>query len=270
MANQDTSKDVDTSTTEDEEIETSMEEDDTSTDEKDTTADDTEDSDDDDSDEDDDESETEDDEDKFEKRFTQFKGETFEEYTPQLEKAYGEALAEMTRQKQANKQTQAQIDAVRAAVAKDADFAKKLDELMGDEAQEVTVDPALLEIRQNREAQMDKDYKAFVDLHPEMESDPQLQEEVLSVLEDFGAQARKRGKILTMAEALRKSWLYLGKDDTTEKVAIKAKEVAAKSKTGNSAKKSAKKQDFTEEQLRIAKKWNLTPEQLAASTKSSK
>lgn len=267
MANQDKSEET-AETTEDEEIETSHEEDETTDEEESTETEETEDSDEDESDEDA-EAETEEDEDKFEKRFTQFKGESYEEYTPQLEKAYGESLAEMTRLKQANKDGQAKIDAVIAMASKDPEFAEKLNELMGDDAEEVTVEPAILKARHDMESQMDKEYKEFVDEHPEMASDPQLAEEVLAVLSDFGKQAKKQKKILGMKEALNKAWIYLGKDDSDEKVVVKAKEVASKSKTSSSAKKTAKKQEFTEEQIRVAKKWGLTPEQLAKTSKSS-
>lgn len=269
MATQDKTDDTVDTSNENEEVETSNEEDEVLDQVDDTESEETEDSDEEESEEDA-EAETEEEDEEFEKRFIQFKGNSYEEYTPQLEKVYGEALAEMTRMKQANKDSQAQIDSIRTMVAKDPAFAKKLDDLMGGQSEQVVTDPALLEARQNMEERMDKEYKDFVDAHPEMESNPQLAEEVLAVLSDFGQQSRKQGKIMGMKDALNKAWAYLGKEDSKEKVVIKAKEVAAKSKTGNSVKKkTATKQEFTDEQVSVAKKWGLTPEQLIASAKSS-
>lgn len=268
MATQDTSKEDEVLETKDD-VETSTEEDEITEGEETEATEETEDSDDEESEDEDEQSETEDEEEpEFKKRFTQFKGDSFEEYTPKLEEAYGNLLREMTRIKQEDKGKQAKLDSVMAAAAKDPEFAKKLDELMGGEAESVTVDPALLKARQDMEATMEKEYNAFVDLHPELESDPQLADEVFALVEEFGATSRKQGKIMSMKDALTKAWTFLGKDDAEEKVVIKAKEVAAKPKTGSTAKKTTKKSEFTEEQVRIAKKWGLTPEQLAAAKSS--
>lgn len=270
MATQDTTTEDTTQEELDEEVETSQEEDETTTDTDDASDEETEDQDEDEESEEDADAETEeDDKPEFKKRFTQFKGETYEAYVPELEKAHAHLIGELTRVKQGDKDKQGKIDAVMAAAAKDPEFAKKLDELMGEEAEQVTVDPALLKARQDMEEQMTKDYNAFVDLHPELETDPILSKEVFEYIEELGALSRKKGKIMSMKSALTKAWaLARPDDDDQEKVVVKAKEVAAKAKTGSSAKKPVKKSGFTEEQIRVAKKWGLTPEQLAA-TKSS-
>lgn len=254
------------------EVETSQEEDETNQDVQDESEEETEDSDEsEDSEEDDDKSETDDDDEpEFKKRFTQFKGDSYEEYVPELEKAHANLLGEMTRLKQADKDKQGKLDAVMAAAARDPEFAKKLDELMGDDAQEVTVDPALLKARQDMEESMAKEYQEFVDEHPELETDPVLGKQVLEQVTELGHLARKQGKILSMGKALKKAWALVHEDDDTpEKVVTKAKEIATKPKAGGSPKKPVKKTDFTEEQLSVAKKWGLTPEQLAAAKKSS-
>lgn len=267
MATEDTSNEDEKSENLDEEVETAHAEDESSTEDEDTTTEDTEENEEEDSEEDDDTSETDDEEEsEFKKRFTQFKGDSIEEYTPELEKAYGHALGEITRLKSADKEKQSKIDSIVTAVAKDPDLAKKLDELMGDSST-VTVDPALMKARQDMEDQMTKDYHEFVDEHPELESDPQLNEQVFALVEEFGNTSRKGGKIMTMKEALTKVYIYLGLNDTKEKVAIKAKEAATKPKTGNTAKKVTKKAEFTEEQLRVAKKWGTSLEQPTNSSK---
>lgn len=260
MATQDTSKEDEVLDAEDSEVETSQEEDELTTEDENDSNEETEDSDDDDSeDEDDDESETSDDDDpEFKKRFTQFKGDSYEEYVPELEKAYGNALGKLTRLTQEDKGKQAKIDAVMAAAAKDPEFAARLNDLMGDDAQEVTVEPAILKARQDMEATMEKEYNDFLDAHPELGSDPQLAEEVITLVKEFGATARKGGKIMGMGDALKKAWAYLDLDDNpSEKIVAKAKEVASKPKTGNNTKKPAKKTDFTDEQLKVAKKWGV-------------
>lgn len=269
MATKDTSEE-DEKLNQDEEVETEQSEDENSTDDDDESTEDTEDDNEEDSDDDDDESETEDDEaEPIKKRFTQFKGDTLEEYTPHLEEAYGNALAEMTRRKAAEKEATGKLDRITTAVAKDPDLAEKLNNILGDESEEVLVDPAILKARQDMTAQMDKEYKEFVDEHPEMESDPILAQEVLDALTDFGKQARKQGKIMGMGDALRKAWVYLGKEDTKEKIATKAKEVASKGKGGGSTNKATgKKPDFTEAQIKYAKRFGLTVEQLAAANKT--
>lgn len=263
MATQDTTTDDEISKTDDD-VETSHEEDELEIEDQDESDEETEDTDeDDDSDSDDDESETDEDDPEFTKRFTQFKGDTYEEYVPELEKAYGNAVGEINRLKNSSDENQAKIDRVMAAAGKDAKFAEKLNELLGEDAEEVTVDPAILKARQDLEESMEKDYNDFIDLHPELESDQQLAEKVLTQVKEFGAIARKQNKVLSMGEALRKAWTFLGlEDDSKEKIAAKAKEVAAKPKAGNSVKKKPVKKGYTEEQIKVAEKWGVKLKQL--------
>lgn len=221
-------------------------------------------SDDDDSDEDEDD-ETEDDEDsKFEKRFTQFKGDTPEEYIPNLEDGYLKSSNEAKRLASANKDLQSRLDAVTAAVAKNPDLAKGLNEALGEETPEVLVDPALMKAREDMEATMASEYNEFVEAHPEFGSDPVLQEEVLAELQTFAKAARKNGKILGMKEGLNKAWISLGKnDDSKEKLATAAKNNAAKPRTSSKGKKPAgDKPQFSPEQIAYAKKMGLTAKQL--------
>ena len=262
MATQDITDETVDTTTDEEELETPNGEDENSNDEvEDTDSEDTEDSDDEEDSEDSDEEETDEEDEKFEKRFTQFKGESYKEYTPQLEKAYGEALAEMTRTKQKAKESIAQMDTIRQAIATDPDFAEKLDALLDGKTNTVTVDPAILKARQDLEDGMTKDYNDFVESHPELESDPTISEAVNEVLEEYGAMSKKTGKVMSMKDALNRAWSYLGYNatDTKENIIAKAKESASKSKTGNKAKKvsSSKKGGYTDEQIRMAKKWNV-------------
>lgn len=270
MATQDTTEDKSEETLENEDIETSNEEDETSQeDDNKDESEETEDSDEEDSTEDeedseeDDDSETEDEDSKFEKRFTQFKGDSYEEYVPNLEKAYGELLGEMTRVKQSAKDDANQMDVIRQAIQKDPDFAKKLDELLDGKTAEVTVDPAIQKVRDDYEANMTKEYNEFVEAHPEMESDPTVTEAVLGTMQRLGKIAREEKKPLSMKDALNQAWIINGYNATDEKeqIASKAKESASKSKTGNKAKKTTSQskdgKKYTAEQLAYAKKWGV-------------
>lgn len=215
-----------------------------------------------------DEENSDDDTQKFQKRFTQFKGETLEEYLSQVEDAYLATSKEGERIHLAQKELQGKYDTIVSIIAKDPEMAKKINEATGDNATPPTVDPALAYARDNMQKQMETDYNAFVDAHPELESDPQLRQEMLDVVTQFGAIAAQKGEVLSMADGLRKAWAYLGKDDNEEKVVSKAKEQAGKPKTQSTNKKSAPKTpQFTDDQLAVAKKMGVTPEQLAAAAK---
>lgn len=228
-------------------------EDDDSQDEDDSTDDD--DSDDDDADKED---ETE-----FTKAFTQIKGDTLAEYVKNLEDSYRNSSAEGKLKAKEAKETQERIDKIAAVVASNPELAKLINDAAGSDVAPTT-DPALLHARNQMEEQMTTDYNKFVESHPELDSDPELQEKVLAELATFGEIARKNGKILTMAEGLRKAWisLELDKDDSKETVLTKAKDNASKSKTNNSNKKSSKKPTLSPEQIEAGKKFGLTEKQM--------
>lgn len=156
-----------------------------------------------------------------------------------------------------------------AAVAKNPELAKLIDEATGDGEVSAATDPALLHARQEMEDKMEKDYSKFVESHPELDTDPDLQEKVLAEVTVFGDAARKKGKILGMDEALRKAWISLGldKEDSKDKVLSKAKETAGKSKSNSSNKKTTKTPQLSAEQIAVGKKMGLTEKQMLASMK---
>lgn len=232
--------------------------------------DDTTDEDDDDSQDDDDSDDSDDEEEEapeFTKAFTQIKGDTPEEYAKNLEEAYRKSSQNGKLTAKQAKESQARIDQIVAIVAKNPELAKLISEDASEGEIAPTVDPALLQARQNMEEKMESDYNSFVEKHPELGSDPDLQEKVLAEVTIFGDAARKNGKILPMDEALRKAWISLGldKEDSKETVTVKAKETASKSKTNNSSKKSSKKPTLTPEQIAAGKKFNLTEKQMLES-----
>jgi hypothetical protein len=224
-------------------------------------AEDEEDSDDDESDdsEEDDEETTE-----FNKRFSQIKGDTPEEYLANLEDAYSKSSTEGQRLNGELTKTQQQVDKIMALVAKDPELAKKIETVAGDDAEDVLVDPALAYARAEMQKQMKTDYEEFVAEHSELEDDPELQQEVANLLEQFGEVARKQGKILTMREGLEKAWAFLGKDrDDKDELRNKVKKTAAKPSTSSSKKPKAASK-LTPEQLAIAKRFGLSEKEVLA------
>lgn len=267
MATQDTTEDKSEETLDEKDLETTdtqQEDEALSEDEKEDDSEETEDSDEEEDSEDSDEEETEEDEPEFEKRFTQFKGDSYEEYVPNLEKAYGELLGEVTRVKQTAKEDAASMDVIRQAIEKDPDFAQKLDELLDGKTSTVTVDPAILKARQDLNDSVEKDFADFAAEHPELETDPIMQEKVYGTMERLTKLMKAEGKMPRAKEVLDQAWIINGyhKNDDREKTIAKAKESASKSKTGNKAKKTTpnSKDKFTAEQKAYAKKWGVTLE----------
>lgn len=209
--------------------------------------------------------ETDEDAPKFQKRFTQFQGDTPEEYIKNLETAHANALTEGQRKTLEAKKTQERFDQVAKLVATDPDFAAKLAAATGDEAPKVVVDPAVEYARSQMETEYAKDYSTFVDSHPSLATDTDKQEAVIQELDIIAAANEKRGVRLSMAEGLRRAWISLGydKDESKDDLVDKVKDQASKPQAPAKVKSPSKKSDFTEEQIAVAKKMGLTPETLA-------
>lgn len=246
----------------DDTVETTDDVEDESTDTEDETGEE-DDSQDDDSEESEDEESEEEEEPEFKKAFSQIKGDTPQEYAKNLEEAYKQSSKEGKLQAQKAKDSQARIDQIAAVVAKNPELAKLINESAGSEIAPTT-DPALVHARQTMEQQMEKDYSKFAESHPEIETDPDLAEKVLAEVTIFGDAARKKGKILSMDEALNKAWISLGlnKEDSKETVATKAKETASKSRTNNTNKKKTKTPKLSDDQIAAGKKMGLTEKQM--------
>lgn len=213
-----------------------------------------------------------DDEDKpeFKKRFTQIKGENADEYLPNLEEAYRNSTTEGQRLAIENKTLKADKDAMASLIANNPDIAKMISDKTGGKMPEALVDPAIMQARQDMEERQTKEYNAFVDKHPDLESDPDLQKKILATLTEFGAAARRDGRILGMDEGLRKAWAFHGLEtNSKEDIASKAKENAARGRTTNGGKKpsGSGKGTLTPEQIAVGKKWGLTEQQLIDANK---
>lgn len=259
---------TDTTVTEDEELDSGedegAEDDDQSED-----GDDSEDDSDEDSDEDSDDEDSDEEELAFEKRFKQIKGDTPEEYLPNLEEAYRKSSTEGKRLSTENKELQSRLDLINQAALKDPKLAEAINKAAGDGATPPTVDPALQELREERAAKMEKQYDDFVELHPELGEDEELQQELLENLSIVGEQARKQGKVASMDKALIKAWRMMGREVNSSNkpskgnVAQTAKASASKPKTSPSKKaKPASKSKLAPEQIAYGKKMGLTEKQM--------
>lgn len=223
-------------------------------------------------DEGDDESEEDEEEPEFEKAFKNIKGDTPTEYAKNLEEAYRKSSTEGKLNYQKAKDNQATLDRIAAVVAKNPEIAKVINEATDDTEIPLTTDPALIHARQEMETKMESDYNKFVQSHPELDTDPELQEKVLEEVRLFSEVARKKGRIPAMSEALTKAWISLGldKEDSKEKIVTKAKETASKPKTNNGNKKpSGKTPTLSAEQIAAGKKMGLTEKQLLEGLKNN-
>lgn len=202
---------------------------------------------------------------KFQKRFTQLKGETPDEYLKNLEEAYANSSTEGQRNAKRATDAETKFQQVAQLVATDPEFAAKLNGATDENAPKPILDPALQWAKNQMEEGYKKDYTAFADLHPEIVSDPDLYGKVVSELDIIAAAHEARGSKLTMAEGLRKAWISLGLDesDKKENVMNEIKDQASASSTQSSTKKPQDKQSFTPEQIAVAAKMGLTPKQLA-------
>lgn len=217
-----------------------------------------------------DDAETEDEEKtEFKKRFTQIKGDTPDEYIPNLEEAYRNSSTEAQRLAKETKDLQKRVDQIGALVAKNPELAKALEEGTAEGAPSPIVDPALQYAREQMQQTFEREYKEFTDLHPELDTDDELKEKVIEEMQILADVYDRRGQRLSMAEGLKKAWISLGldADDSKEKAAQQAKQQAAKPNTQGKAKSTTKAPEFTEAQIAMAKKFNLTVEDLAKYSK---
>lgn len=203
---------------------------------------------------------------KFEKRYSQLKGDTPEEYAKSLEDAYNNSSAEAVKLNREFKELKEKVGGLLAAADKDPELAKKL----GLTEEDKKVDkpdedksPAEKWAEQRMAEEFLQDYKDFTKLHPEADTDETIRKELE---EEVGIQATayksKTGKIIAMKDALSRAWKVLGYDDNSkEDLAVKLKENAGQGRSqGGSSKKnsSTKKPEVSEKALEMAKKFGLS------------
>lgn len=197
----------------------------------------------------------------FQKRFTQFKGDTPEEYLKNLEDAYGHSSAEATRLVQETRDAKAERDRVMSQVANDPALAEKLQaetQAPAPTAPAPVLDPMLAYAKQNVERQWEKEYHDFVADHQELQSDQDLNKQVLETLSVVSnTMQRTQGRLPGMEEGLKMAWQILGKplNDSEETTRMVVKNAAAQSKTAvGRPTPSPTKPKFTQAQLEFAKR----------------
>lgn len=205
----------------------------------------------------------------FEKRFTQFTGETPEEYLKQLEDAYQNSSTEGQRLSKEAREAKAQRDKIMAEVAKDPDLAKRLNQMHdaesakeGDEKPTSPFNhPLIGELEEEWNKKATQAVREFEEAHPDFTSDDDLRKEVQEVVGDLAdSYYRRTGRMMPMDKALKSAWMMVGKEDND--VAGKTKEAAASSSGGTSNKPKEAKSEFTAEQLRFAERLGLSEEDL--------
>ncbi len=239
--------DLDTGVDDEDQDETDEDEDDSNDDDNEETGD-----------EDEDDSEQEGGSESFKKRFTQFKGGTPTKYAKNLEDAYYKSTTEAVRLAKENRELKPVVERIQALIATNPELAKQLGTAVAPAKTETpasALDPDIAWAKGERQRQWTKEIGEFKQLHPELESDPgladELNEELAIVAEVF---QRKHGYGISMAEGLRKAWSSLGHDnvsDKKERIAIAAKAGGSKSKSA-SGKQSAPKIKLSEKQIEVA------------------
>lgn len=205
----------------------------------------------------------------FTKRYTQFKGDSPEEYAKNLEEAYHNSSAEAVRLSREVKEMKTRLDTIAGQVANNPELAEKLNQTPASDA---IASPAVAWAEEKLNEEIKKDYADFVDLHPEIETDPTLGEKmekaISSVIQVTYDTENRRAPL---REAMEKAWIILGKDkeDNQEKLDMAVKDQASMNKTTPATAKPKPKSEFTPAQLEMAKKLGLTEEQLRENVKNN-
>lgn len=207
--------------------------------------DDSEESDEEEDESDDDESDESDDETTdtgFKKRFSQLKGDTPEEYVPNLETAHAQSITEGQRLAAENKALAGKLDQLATLVSQDPELAEKLDKVLeGKDNLEAKLDPRIKAVYEQVEQKWTEEFKEFTDMpeHADVLTDDKLrgrllvaQQKVIQFIEE--TEGRRPG----MLESLNKAWDMLGIDNSEEKLKLAQKDNAQSSKTPSGGKKS--------------------------------
>lgn len=206
----------------------------------------------------------------FTKRFTQFKGDSPEEYLKNLEEGYYNSSSEAMRLNNEVKDLKAKVEQVAGLIANNPELAEQLN--LPQDQPAVDKDPAIRYAETKMQEEMKNEYEAFVALHPEIESDPGLQERMTKRLAVLAKTVQEEeGRYLGMGEGLELAWTSLGmaQQDKKEEIRMKAKDVAASTKTAKGGTKKVVKSEFTPAQLEMAEKLGLNEQQLREFVKNN-
>lgn len=251
--------------------------DESTNDEDEETADDDDESDDS-EDEDEDDSETSDDDDdddeepNFKKRFTQFEGETLDEYTKSLEDGFANSSTEGQRLKGLLDSAEGTIEKIAKVVAENPDIAEKLAEagVTADDPSQPPKDATMQILEQQVRDQQQKEYNEFrdklLDDGVDIEVDSKLANELnsnLALVKDHIWRTERR--IVGMGEGLERAWKLMGKETTSskDKVRSASKKIAGQSRNSGSKKAKGSSAELTAAQAKVAAKFGLDPKAVA-------
>lgn len=200
----------------------------------------------------------------FDKRYTQLKGDSPEDYAKSLEEAYANSSAEGVKLNRELASLKEKTAGILAAAEKDPDLAKRIG-ITDEDAEAVNPQPKSTSeayAQQLMEERMDTEYKEFAERHTEIDTDDSIRKELLDeVSVQSAAYKAKTGRIISMKDALERSWKILGYDETNpqEKLAVKAKETASTS-TAQSKPKSKKSAPtpISDKAIEMAKRFGLS------------
>lgn len=189
---------------------------------------------------------------KFEKRFTQFKGDSPEEYLKQLENAYDNSSKEAVRLLEENKRLKSEM------LTKIANG-----DVPDPKEENAKKTPAELWAESQMQREWTKQYKEFVS-DPDkaiIETDPVMFERLDKLTGKFAQFIQDtEGRIPELKEVLDMAWDYMNrdnKDSKEDKVAMAVKDAGASPKV-KSDKKERPKSQFTDEQIETARKLDPT------------
>ena len=226
----------------------------------------------------------------FKPRLTQFAGDGKQEtYLKNLEDAYLASSQEGIKNKDLAEGAQKQVDAIKAAAAKDPEFGKQILKLLNehneeaakggaggfsDQATQETTNPFLKNAETEWNAKNEESVKKFIEANPEVVTDPKINADVKRWSAVFAREAyEKEGKLITTGEAMDAAYRHLGleaKRAEEQSLVDGMKKNAAPTRPQTAKKKSSSKKDtkqFSELTLDYAKKMGISEERLAKGSK---
>lgn len=200
----------------------------------------------------------------FEKRFTQFQGETPEEYIKSLEEGYNQTSKEGMRLRTELQEKDGRLNQIMAQVAQDPELARKLNLVQTGQAPSpaqlpISQDPAYNYFRGEFQRKMQEEYDEFVDEHPELRGDVDLQTRVNTKLAAYRqAVMQTEGRQISMREGLDAAYTMLGMPITQtneEATRMALKNTASQTRKPAGVPQAPPRQrSFSEEQLEWARR----------------
>ena len=228
----------------------------------------------------------------FKPRLSQFKGDGTEaDYRKNLENGYIESSNEGIKQRERADGLERQVEAIKAAAAKDPELGEKLlkhlndgnakgtpngkAQEFSDQATQDSSNPFLVHAETEWNAKNEKSVQEFVDANPEVLTDPKVKADVIRWSQVFTKNIYETEKrLITTGEAMDMAYKHLGLDNKKQsqeslvngmkKNAAPTRPQAAKKNAGSGSKKTEQFSDLT---LRFAQNMGISKDRLVKGTK---